>query len=115
MTHTNGMRRALALAAALAGAAGCGDVLKVDNPNNVNAEALSNPASATNQVNGELAALTRGANQLVGHIVTASDELTWSGSLDGMDRLNRGFVRDPYTEFINDAMSGISRDGRTSE
>ena len=105
--------RALPTLAALAAvgfaAAACDNILQVDNPNNVNAEALSNPASAANQVNGELAALTRGANQLVGHIVTASDELTWSGSLDGIDRLNRGFVRDPYNEFVNDAVTGMSQ------
>jgi starch-binding outer membrane protein, SusD/RagB family len=109
-THTT--RRLRLAAAALAGAAAtgaCNNILDVDNPNNVNAEALDNPASATNQVNGSLAALTRGANQLVGHIVTASDEMTWSGSLDGMDRINRGFVRDPFNEFIIDATTGMSQ------
>ena len=77
-------------AALLVTAAGCHGLLEVDNPNNVNVEALANPASAPNQVNGVLAALTRGANEMVGLSVTASDELTWVGSLDGMDRLNRG-------------------------
>lgn len=86
----------------------CSGVLDVDNPNNVNAEALSNPASATNQVNGTLASLTRGATQLVGHASTASDEIAWTGSLDGVDRLNRGFVRDPYNEFLIDATTGMS-------
>jgi starch-binding outer membrane protein, SusD/RagB family len=114
MTHLSRARglRTFGAAAALAAAAGlaaCDSILEVDNPNNVNAEALADPASATNQVNGELAAITRGANQLVGHIVTASDELTWSGSLDGVDRLNRGFVRDPYNEFILDATTGMSQ------
>lgn len=111
ITRPRGRRAAawaLAAAAGLAGATACSNILEVDNPNNVNAEALTNPASATNQVNGVLAALTRGATQLVGQIVTASDELTWSGSLDGVDRLNRGFVRDPYNEFILDATSGMS-------
>ena len=100
---------ALALTATLAGATGCDSILEVDNPNNVNAEALTNPASAANQVNGVLAAITRGANQLVGHMVTASDEMTWSGSLDGVDRLNRGFLRDPYNEFILDAWTGMAQ------
>jgi starch-binding outer membrane protein, SusD/RagB family len=104
------LARLAALAAVAAGsaAAGCGDILEVDNPNNVNVEALSNPASATNQVNGVLAALTRGAHQLTGHLVTISDEMTWSGSLDFMNQLNRGSVRDPYNEFITDAASGMS-------
>jgi hypothetical protein len=99
---------AAVLGAAALGAAACGDVLEVNNPNNVNVEALANPASATNQVNGVLSALTRGANQLIGHVSTASDEMVWTGSLDGMDRLNRGFVRDPYNEFLIDATSGMS-------
>jgi len=96
-------------AALLVTAAGCHDLLEVDNPNNVNVEALANPASAPNQVNGVLAALTRGANEMVGLTVTASDELTWVGSLDGMDRLNRGFLRDPTVEFIIDATTGMSQ------
>src|SRR5687768_1074711 len=90
-----GRRRVLAslvVALTASAAAACNDLLEVENPNNVNAEALTNPASAANQVNGVLAATTRAANQLVGHLVTASDEMTWTGSLDGMDRINRGFV-----------------------
>jgi hypothetical protein len=59
-------------AALLVTAAGCHGLLEVDNPNNVNVEALTNPASAPNQVNGVLAALTRGANEMVGLTVTAS-------------------------------------------
>jgi hypothetical protein len=101
--------RLAGMAVLVAAAAACSNILEVDNPNNVNAESLVDPASATNQVNGVLAALTRGANQLVGHVATASDELSWSGSLDGVDRLNRGFVRDPYNEFLNDATSGMSQ------
>jgi starch-binding outer membrane protein, SusD/RagB family len=111
MRPTMMLRRLLAAAATstLVVAAGCGDLLEVDNPNNVNAEALVNAASATNQVNGALASLTRGAHQLIGHVSTASDELAWIGSLDGMDRLNRGFVRDPYNEFLIDATTGMSQ------
>ena len=100
--------RAACCVLTVAGAAACHGVLDVDNPNNVNAEALDNPASAPNQVNGVLAALTRGAVELVGHVDAASDEMTWTGSLDGMDRLNRGFVRDPFNEFLNDATTGMS-------
>ncbi len=93
---------ALAVAAVL-GTTGCSGLLDVDNPNNVNAEALALPASAAPQVNGVLAAITRGATQLLGPVAIASDELSWSGSLDGVDRLNRGFVRDPFNEFLTDA------------
>ena len=88
--------------------AGCSGLLDVDNPNTVNADALAEPASAGPQVNGVLAALTRGAAQLVGHAATASDELSWSGSLDGVANLNRGFVRDPFSEFLTDATTGMT-------
>lgn len=87
---------------------GCGSLLDVENPNNVNADALTNPASAAAQVNGTLAALTRGAVQLVGHAETASDNIKWAGSLDGVDRLKRGEVRDPYNEFLEDAFNGMT-------
>lgn len=114
--HTDPMRarrkaRAVALVATLlaAGAtSACGSLLEVENPNNVNAEALAVPASATAQVNGALAALTRGAAQVVGHAEIASDNIIWSGSLDGVDRLNRGELRDPYNEFLEDAFNGMT-------
>lgn len=99
---------ALAGAAGLGGLAGCGGLLEVENPNNVNADALDNPASAAAQVNGIVGALTRGMTQLLGHLSTASDELTWVGSLDGMNLLNRGMVRDPFNEFLEDAALGLT-------
>jgi len=119
MTHSDagrpaprgaGWRRAATViaAAALAAALGCSSILDVDNPNNVNAKDLANPTSAAAQVNGILAALTRGASQLIGHVETASDDMTWIGSLDGVDRLNRGFVRDPFNEFLEDAAFGMT-------
>lgn len=119
MTHSDtgrpaprgaGWRRAATVtaAAALAAALGCSSLLDVDNPNNVNAKDLGDPASAAAQVNGILAALTRGASQLIGHVETASDDMTWIGSLDGVDRLNRGFVRDPFNEFLEDAAFGMT-------
>lgn len=89
-------------------ASACGSLLDVTNPNNVNAEALKEPASAAAQANGTLAALTRGAVQLVGHAEIASDNFIWSGSLDGVDRLSRGEVRDPYNEFLEDAFNGMT-------
>jgi hypothetical protein len=99
---------ALAAAAALAGALGCGSILEVDNPNNVNAESLTDPASARAQVNGVLAALTRGATMLLGPVNSASDDMSWSGSLEGMQRFDRGFLRDPYNEFLEGTMSGMT-------
>ena len=100
---------ALLAAAALAtAAAGCGSVLEVDNPNNVNAESLADPASAKAQVNGALAALTRAAAALLGPIETASDDMSWSGSLEGMQRFDRGFLRDPYNEFLENSYATVT-------
>lgn len=101
--------RGLVLAAlALASAQGCGSVLDVDNPNNVNAESLDDPASAKAQVNGVLAALTRGVGMLLGPVETASDDISWSGSLEGMQRFDRGFLRDPYNEFLENTATGMT-------
>lgn len=94
---------AATLSAAALAAAGCGSVLEVDNPNNVNAESLDDPASAKAQVNGALAALTRGVGMLLGPVETASDDMSWSGSLEGMQRFDRGFLRDPYNEFLENS------------
>ena len=99
---------AAALALALAAAAGCGSVLDVDNPNNVNAESLADPTSARAQVNGALAALTRGATMLLGPIEAASDDMSWSGSLEGMQRFDRGFLRDPYNEFLENSYAVLT-------
>lgn len=87
-------------ALALLAAAACGSILEVDNPNNVNAESLNDPASARAQVNGVLATLTRGTAMMLGPINTASDDMSWSGSLDGMQMFDRGFVREPFNEFL---------------
>ena len=105
-----GVRRLVAAAAAAASlaAAGCDSILDVENPNNVNAESLDDPASARAQVNGVLAALTRGATALLGTIETASDDMSWSGSLEGMQRFDRGFLRDPYNEFLEASYSGMT-------
>jgi hypothetical protein len=101
-------RALLAGAAAAALAAGCGSVLDVDNPNNVNAESLADPASARAQVNGSLAALTRAVGMLLSSVETASDNISWTGSLEGMQRFDQGFMRDPFNEFLEAAYSSTT-------
>ena len=101
---------ALTLIAAgmLGSASGCSGLLDVTNPNNVNATALNNAASAAAQVNGVIAQLTKGVTQVVGDLEVASDDMTWSGSLDGLNQLNRGFVRDAFNEFLEDGAFGMN-------
>lgn len=105
--HQKYLRRAAALAL-IGGVAGCQGLLDVSNPNNVNATALDNPRAAAAEVSGEVATLARGLEQVVGHIETASDNIQWTGSLDGMNDLNKGNVRNPYNEFIENSMFGMT-------
>ena len=100
------LRRAIPLTL-MAFAAGCG-LLDVSNPNNVNSTALDNPSAAAAEVSGEVAALARGLEQVVGHIETASDNIQWVGSLDGMNDLNKGNVRNQFNEFIENSMFGMT-------
>ena len=108
IARRTGVATLAAALTAMAAGTGCGSVLDVDNPNNVNAASLSDPASARAQVNGALAALTRAVGILLGPISTASDDMSWSGSLEGMQLFDRGFLRDPYNEFIEAAYSSTT-------
>lgn len=100
------LRRAVALTL-FAVMASCG-LLDVSNPNNVSSTALDNPSAAAAEVSGEVAALARALEQVVGHIETASDNIQWTGSLDGMNDLSKGNVRNPYNEFTENSMFGMT-------
>ena len=82
---------------------GC-KLLDVSNPNNVPVSALDNPAAAAAQVNGLVATLTQALQQTYVTIETASDNIQWIGSLDGMHDLSLGNLRNPFSEFIDAAM-----------
>lgn len=101
------LRHAAALAL-LAGTVSCKGLLDVTNPNNVNSTALDNPSAAAAEVNGEVAALARGLEQVFGDMETATDDIQWSGSLDGINDLNKGNVRNPYNEFTENSMFGMT-------
>ncbi len=96
-----------AMLALMVALGGC-NILDVSNPNNVNEEALSDPAAAPSEVNGEVAQATKGIIQVLAFVETVSDNMTWIGSLDGMHQLDLGFVRDPYNEFVVDADIGMN-------
>lgn len=83
-------------------------LLDVTNPNNVPASALDNPSAAAAEVSGVVAALARGLEQVHGDIETASDNIKWIGSLDGMNQLGLGNVRSPYNEFIENSAFGMA-------
>ena len=97
----------IAASAILALSAGCG-LLDVSNPNNVNSTALDSPSAAAAEVSGAVAALARALEQVVGDIEIASDNIQWTGSLDGVNDLNKGNIRNPYNEFTENAMFGMT-------
>lgn len=81
---------------------GC-HILDVNNPNNVNAGALDDPAAAAAEVNGVVALTTEALQMSNGYAESASDNIQWVGSLDGMHEINSSNVRNPYNEFSDDA------------
>lgn len=94
---------ALGLMSALALSLGGCHILDVSNPNNVNADALNNPAAAEAEVNGVVALTTQALLMSLGYAESASDNIQWVGSLDGMHEINAGNVRNPFNEFSDDA------------
>ncbi|HJU73224.1 MAG TPA: RagB/SusD family nutrient uptake outer membrane protein, partial [Gemmatimonadaceae bacterium] len=94
------------LAAAVLGA--CGDVLEVDNPNNVVDDALNNPAATASIVNGAGASVIKAFNSVLAPYGAVTDELTWSGSRDGFKQLDDGGVSDPFNEYVDAATFNVS-------
>lgn len=90
------------LLTALLAVGGC-NILDVTNPNNVNKDALENPAAIQAEVNGAVAQTMQGLLMMYGYIESASDNIEWVGSLDGMHEINIGNVRNPFNEFSDDA------------
>jgi hypothetical protein len=93
---------ALLALALVAGLTNC-HVLDVSNPNNVSQEALDSPTAAEAEVNGVVAQTMQGLLMMYGYIESASDDIEWVGSLDGMHEINVGNVRNPFNEFSDDA------------
>ncbi len=73
------------------GLTGCGDILSVDNPNNVIQEDVERPAAAAAVVNGALAQTAHAASVLV-RLQTGllSDELVWIGSQTQIQAIHQG-------------------------
>jgi hypothetical protein len=95
---------ALVLLAGLAlGAAGCGEVLDVENPNNVPGEALLEPAAMEPVTNGALYTVQEGYAYMLGVYATAANELNWIGSRDAWFQLELGTPNDPGNEFTDAA------------
>jgi starch-binding outer membrane protein, SusD/RagB family len=107
--HIHGRRGArgwgasiLALAVGF-GAVGCDSLINVDNPNNVAASDLENPAAAPAIANGALYTVQAGTFYMMPTYSTASDELTWIGSRDAWQELDFGYVTSISNEFVDNA------------
>jgi len=90
-------------------AAGCGNLLDVDNPNNIKGEDIPLPTAAGPLLNGVHSALARGINTVVLPIATVSDELDWIGSRDAWRQLEYGDLSDPFNEFTDAAYPNLAQ------
>ena len=88
---------------------GCGDLLDVNNPNNLVEESVQRPAAAEGVVNGSLRAVSRAASDVWEGPAVVSDELYWTGSRDAWGQLDQGFVGDPLNEFTDGAFPSLGQ------
>lgn len=83
--------------------AGCGDLLDVENPNNVTEEAVQRLQGAAALVNGAEARTYAAISEIWLPYLTVSDDLVWGddGSRDAWGSLDEGQIQDPLNEFID--------------
>ncbi|HEV2130182.1 MAG TPA: RagB/SusD family nutrient uptake outer membrane protein [Longimicrobiaceae bacterium] len=110
--RARGGRLALAALALAVGAAGCGSVFDVENPNQLVQEDLEKPNASTALVNGAEATLARGLADLLLAAAVPTDELVWVGSYDAGRELDNGFLTNPANEFTNSESWPTFNEGR---
>jgi starch-binding outer membrane protein, SusD/RagB family len=96
----------LAMAAA---AAGCGDLLDVENPNQLVQADLESPAAAGALANGAVATVTHALGWMTLVHGSASDELQFVGSRNAWIQLEEGNLHDPANEFTDQAWPSVTR------
>src|SRR5258705_5411856 len=89
--------------------AGCSSLLDVKNPNNVNQDNLNNPAAAAALANGALSATARALGNVLTPYSEATDELTWIGSRDAWDDLDKGYLTGITSEFVDAAFPLVAQ------
>ncbi len=107
ISQSSARSRLLVAGSLLIGAAACGDILKVSNPNNVEESALSNPQAATAEASGVLAALARMLSGVTVPYAVATDELDWIGSRDAWFDIETGGLANYLNEFIDAAFPNV--------
>lgn len=101
--------RCVAVLLASASLAACGDLLKVNNPNQLKQEDIENPTSATAVVNGALATVSSGLSASLLAQSAASDELKWVGSYDSGRDLYLGNLTNARNEFVMSAFPSMAQ------
>ncbi len=99
---------ALALPIALTVLVACESLVDVENPNNVNAEDLNDPAAAAALVSGALAEVSQGYGFIIRDYATATDELDWIGSRDAFNELDVGNLTSVNNEFVDVTFQEVS-------
>ena len=95
--------RVLAAALLVLAFAACSNLLDVTNPNNVNEDALDNPAAAGSLTNGVLASTVRMLSAVTVPYSVSTDELDWIGSRDAWFDLETGGIANYLNEFTDGA------------
>ena len=88
---------------------GCGDLLDVNNPNNLVEESISQAAAASAVVNGSLSLVSSAISQIWQPYLVTSDEIYWIGSRDAWLALDQGFIGNPENEFSDGAFPSVGR------
>jgi hypothetical protein len=93
---------------------GC-DVLEVENPNSVLEEDLRDPSSTQALRNGAVATTARAYGYMYALNAEASDELSWIGSFDAWNQIDRGNIGDPLNQFLQDAFPFVGEARYTAD
>ena len=88
---------------------GCGDLLDVNNPNNLVEESISQAAAASAVVNGSLSLVSSAISQIWQPYLVTSDEVYWIGSRDAWLAVDQGFIGNPENEFSDGAFPSVGR------
>jgi len=92
---------------AAASVTACSNILNVDNPNNVGAEALDNPTAAASIVVGAENSTARAVSSALTPYTAATDESIWVGSRDAYGQLDNGGIGDPNNEYPDAAFFNV--------
>jgi hypothetical protein len=100
--------RASAMSLAALTLVACTSLLEVDNPNNVTAEALSNPAAAGTILNGAENSTVRAMQSLYTPNAAITDETIFRGSRDDYEQLDQGLGGNAANEYTNAASFNVN-------